>query len=50
MKSPVNVKSDSEDESTGLPGFRTWKGVYLFVLGCFAVWIALLVALTRMFP
>jgi hypothetical protein len=38
-----------EDESPGVPGFRTWRGVYLFVFGCFVLWVALLFALTRMF-
>ena len=23
------------DDFTGLPGLRTWRGVYLFVFGCF---------------
>jgi hypothetical protein len=31
------------DESPGVPGFRTWRGVYLFVFGCF---IAVVIALT----
>ena len=35
------------DESTGFPGLRTWRGVYTFVLVTFAVWILLLIALTR---
>lgn len=25
------------DDSPGLPGFRSWRGVYWFVLGCFAL-------------
>lgn len=37
------------DENTGLPGLRTWRRVYTFVLITFAVWIALLLVLTRMF-
>jgi len=32
-----------------LPGFRTWRGVYAFVLGVFALWIALLALLTEKF-
>ena len=36
-----------EDNHTGLPGLRTWKSVYLFVLGVFAVYVLLLLALTR---
>ena len=31
---------------TGLPGLHTWKAVYLFVLACFVISVALLVALT----
>jgi hypothetical protein len=27
--------SPEDDESPGLPGFRTWRGVYWFVFGCF---------------
>ena len=37
------------DESTGLPGLRTWRRVYAFVLITFVVWIVLLVALTKAF-
>jgi len=37
------------NEATGLPWFRTWRGVYLFVFGCFVLWVALLFALTRIF-
>jgi hypothetical protein len=38
-----------ETEGTGLPFFRSWKSVYLFVLATFAVWVALLIALTKAF-
>lgn len=34
------------DESTGLPGLRTWRRVYHFVLGVFLLWLGLLAALT----
>jgi len=37
---------DSSDRETGLPWLRTWSGVYLFVFGCFALWVMLLVMLT----
>jgi hypothetical protein len=40
MKSP-----EGKDESTGLPWLRTWRGVYLFVFGCFILWVVLLLAL-----
>ena len=36
-----------QDESTGFPRVRTWRGVYTWVLVSFAVWIVLLIALTR---
>ena len=35
------------DDTTGFPGLRTWRGVYTFVLAVFAIWIVLLIALTR---
>jgi hypothetical protein len=37
------------DEQTGFPGVRTWRGVYVFVLITFAVWVVLLIWLTRAF-
>jgi hypothetical protein len=42
--------SARESEETGLPWPRTWRGVYYFVLASFVVWVALLLALTRVFP
>jgi hypothetical protein len=38
-----------DDERTGLPGLRTWCGVYWCVLGVFAAWVGLLTVLTRVF-
>ena len=35
------------DETTGFPGLRTWRGVYMFVLVVFAIFVVLLIALTR---
>jgi hypothetical protein len=37
------------DDTTGLPGLRTWRSVYTLVLITFAVWVVLLIALTRAF-
>jgi hypothetical protein len=37
------------NEATGLPWFHTWRDVYVFVFGCFVLWVALLFALTRIF-
>lgn len=45
----MTLEAKPSDESTGLPVLRTWRGVYAFVLIVFAVWIALLIALTRAF-
>ena len=42
-------ESQAEDEKTGLPWFRTWRGVYLFVLGCFVGYVILLALLARAF-
>jgi hypothetical protein len=41
--------SAREAEDPGLPWLRTWKGVYLFVLGSFVLWVALLIVLTEIF-
>jgi hypothetical protein len=43
---PVEPPSGGKDELTGLPGLRTWRHVYLFVFGCFVLWIVLLLSLT----
>jgi hypothetical protein len=40
---------DTADRRTGLPVLRTWPAVYWFVLGVFALWVALLTWLTRHF-
>ena len=40
----------SEDGGPGLPGFRTWRGVYLLVVASFALWVILLTALTKLYP
>jgi len=37
------------EELTGLPGLRTWRGVFLFVFGCFVLWVGLLLALTVLY-
>ena len=39
----------SDAEPPGLPGFRTWRGVYLFVFGWFVLVVVLLTAFTRIF-
>ncbi len=49
MTSAPHREEDVEPESPGVPGFRTWRAVYLFVLGWFAVVVVLLAVLTAMF-
>jgi hypothetical protein len=39
----------SESELPDVPGFRTWRAVYLFVLGWFVLVLGLLLAFTRIF-
>lgn len=36
-----------EDDRPGVPGFRSWRGVYLFVFGCFVVVVVLLTLFSR---
>jgi hypothetical protein len=45
---PATEPSTRESEQTGLPWPRTWKTVYLLVIGSFILWIALLIALTNL--
>ena len=35
------------DGATGLPWPQTWGGVYVFILGCFILFVILLAVLTR---
>ena len=42
-------QTPGDGEGTGLPGLNTWRRVYVFVLGVFAVWVGLLALLTGMF-
>jgi len=36
-----------EHDSPGVPGFRTWRGVYIFVFICFVICVVLLALLSR---
>jgi hypothetical protein len=38
-----------DDDSPGVPGFRTWRGVYLFVFGCFVAFVIALTIFSRVF-
>jgi hypothetical protein len=44
-----SVDPGSEDHSTGLPGLRTWRSVYLFVLIVFVACVVLLKAFELVF-
>jgi hypothetical protein len=48
-ESPASPGAAADPEGTGLPWFRTWRGVYLFVLGCFVAYVVLLTWFTRLF-
>ncbi len=43
---PADAPREDKYELTGLPGLHTWRSVYLFVFGCFALSVLLLLALT----
>jgi hypothetical protein len=49
MGQDTNQSVESEVDETGLPWLRTWNQVYLAVIIHFAIWIVLLIALTRFF-
>lgn len=40
---------EREPESTGLPLLKTWRAVYLVVLGAFVLWVGLLALLSRLY-
>jgi hypothetical protein len=44
------MRPPADDEGTGLPGVRTWRGVYLAVVIVFLAWVAVLTALDWAFP
>jgi len=46
---PGAPESGLDEKETGLPGFRSWRAVYVFVLATFVVWVLLLTALTELF-
>jgi hypothetical protein len=43
------MSGPEDDNSPGVPGFRTWRGVYLFVLGVFALIVVALTLFSRVF-
>ena len=50
MNPPTATSSDPEEaQTTGFRALRTWRGIYLLVLGIFIVWVTLLTVLSRTF-
>ena len=49
MIPPRGPDEASDAEPPGVPGLRTWRGVYLFVFAWFVVVVALLAAFTLIF-
>ena len=43
------MKTPPDDDSPGVPLFRTWRGVYAFVFGVFVLGVVLLTILTRVY-
>ena len=39
----------SNDDEPGVPIFRTWRGVYVFVFACFVLIVALLTLFSRVY-
>jgi hypothetical protein len=46
---PPRPEQPTENEPPDLPGFRTWRAVYLFVFGCFVLVVVLLAVFSRIF-
>jgi len=44
---PPPPEPATDDQSPGVPGFRTWRGVYLFVFAFFVVVVILLAIFSR---
>ena len=46
---PLPPEQSAQDESPGVPGFRSWRGIYLFVFICFVFCVVLLALFSRAF-
>ena len=49
MRPASGSEERPEAEPPDVPGFRTWRGVYLFVVGWFVLVVILLAIFTRVF-
>jgi hypothetical protein len=48
MKPPAPEPAAS-DRNPGVPGFRTWRGIYVFILAVFALVVVMLAFFSRWF-
>jgi hypothetical protein len=46
---PPSPDPATDDTSPGVPGFRSWRGVYLFIFGCFVLVVVFLTVFSRYF-
>jgi hypothetical protein len=44
-----SAASPPDDATPGVPGFRTWRGVYLFVFAAFVVFVIALTIFSRVY-
>ena len=49
MRPTAQRDETAEAEPPGVPGFRTWRRLYLFVFGWFVLVVVLLTAFTAIF-
>jgi len=49
MTGPLPPDQGSDAEPPDLPGFHAWRGVYLFVFGCFVLVVVLLAVFGRIY-
>jgi hypothetical protein len=50
MKKPdATEQSARATEDSGVPGFRTWRGIYIFVFVFFVLVVSLLTLFSRLF-
>ncbi len=40
---------EEPEETPGVPGFKTWRGVYMFVLGMFILMVLALALFSRVY-
>jgi len=43
------IPTDDEDDAPGVPGFRRWRGVYLFVFVVFVLTVVFLAIFSRVY-